>query len=176
AHRRGAVYFLLAAVSQAAGAFPALHARKLQRSALAKRPDADRISAELSQLAPELHAALRDDPRPGDDGRPAVRAKDTIHVQMALAQRAVAAPDGAEARAGSIAGCADGLFEAADQHLHPRQERRSPEMTVLHVIAALDARFGGPGIALAGLAKAQRDAGMQVKVVSTWIEGDSPAA
>src|SRR5207244_3040056 len=70
----------------------------------------------------------------------------------------------------------DGLFEAADQHLHPRQERRSPEMTVLHVIAALDARFGGPGIALAGLAKAQRDAGMQVKVVSTWVEGDSPAA
>ena len=49
-------------------------------------------------------------------------------------------------------------------------------MTVLHVIAALDARFGGPGIALAGLAKAQRDAGMQVKVVSTWVEGDSPAA
>ncbi len=41
-------------------------------------------------------------------------------------------------------------------------------MHILHVIASLDAKFGGPTLALVGLAGAQVQAGLRVSVVTPW--------
>src|SRR5687768_15844040 len=41
------------------------------------------------------------------------------------------------------------------------------DLRILHVISSLDAKAGGPPIALVGLAKAQMAAGMRITVVST---------
>ncbi|MEO6437148.1 MAG: glycosyltransferase, partial [Tepidisphaeraceae bacterium] len=43
---------------------------------------------------------------------------------------------------------------------------------VLHVIPGVDARSGGPAMAMAGLCKAQRDAGLEVTALATWRAGD----
>src|SRR5688572_23118397 len=45
-------------------------------------------------------------------------------------------------------------------------------MRVLHVISNLDARGGGPAVALAGLAAAQVAAGLDVSIVATFRAGD----
>lgn len=45
-------------------------------------------------------------------------------------------------------------------------------MKVLHVLAQLDPRSGGPVIALAGLLKAQIDSGIQANVFTTYLSGD----
>ena len=46
-------------------------------------------------------------------------------------------------------------------------------MRVLHVISSIDLRAGGPAVAMAGLAKAQRGAGLDVAVLATWRKGAS---
>lgn len=48
-------------------------------------------------------------------------------------------------------------------------------MKVLHVITGLDARAGGPAIALRGLGSAQKDAGLDVSIVSVYAEGADSA-
>ncbi|HEX8523537.1 MAG TPA: glycosyltransferase [Tepidisphaeraceae bacterium] len=45
-------------------------------------------------------------------------------------------------------------------------------MKVLHVISSIDARAGGPTAALQGLALAQKKAGLDVRVITTYREGD----
>ncbi len=52
--------------------------------------------------------------------------------------------------------------------------RLSHPVNVLHVISSLTPAYGGPAIALAGLVEAQRRAGLNVTVLSTWREGDDP--
>lgn len=44
-------------------------------------------------------------------------------------------------------------------------------MRVLHVISSIDLRAGGPAVAMAGLAKAQHSAGLDVAVLATWRNG-----
>src|SRR4051812_8995411 len=44
-------------------------------------------------------------------------------------------------------------------------------MRILHVISSIDSRAGGPAIAMAGLAKAQKSAGMDVAALATWRKG-----
>src|SRR5688500_13850702 len=44
-------------------------------------------------------------------------------------------------------------------------------MKILHVISSVDSRAGGPAMAMAGLCKAQRDAGLDVTAVSTFGQG-----
>src|SRR6266496_385313 len=46
-------------------------------------------------------------------------------------------------------------------------------MRILHVISSIDSRGGGPAVALLGLAKAQRGAGLDVAVLATWRKGAS---
>jgi glycosyltransferase involved in cell wall biosynthesis len=46
-------------------------------------------------------------------------------------------------------------------------------MRVLHAISGIDPRNGGPTNALIGLAAAQRRAGLDVRVISTWQETDA---
>ncbi len=46
-------------------------------------------------------------------------------------------------------------------------------MKVLHVIASVDSRAGGPAIAMAGLCKAQRAAGVDVSVLATMRAGSA---
>ncbi len=45
----------------------------------------------------------------------------------------------------------------------------TPPLRVVHVIAGIDQRLGGPSIALRGLAAAQVRAGLAVSAVSTWV-------
>jgi glycosyltransferase involved in cell wall biosynthesis len=45
-------------------------------------------------------------------------------------------------------------------------------MRVLHVISSVDARGGGPAMAMAGLCGAQRAAGLEVTALSTWRRGE----
>src|SRR5690242_19768852 len=45
-------------------------------------------------------------------------------------------------------------------------------MRILHVISQIDAKGGGPAVALLGLAIAQREAGLDVAVVSTFRDGE----
>jgi glycosyltransferase involved in cell wall biosynthesis len=47
-------------------------------------------------------------------------------------------------------------------------------MRVLHVISSIDPRAGGPSSALVGLTEAQRRAGLEVSVVSTYTADESP--
>ena len=44
-------------------------------------------------------------------------------------------------------------------------------MRVLHVISSVDSRAGGPAVAMSGLCKAQRGAGLDVSVLATWKQG-----
>ncbi|HVT91017.1 MAG TPA: glycosyltransferase [Tepidisphaeraceae bacterium] len=46
-------------------------------------------------------------------------------------------------------------------------------MRVLHIISGIDPRGGGPAVALAGLAQAQKAAGLDVSVVSGWCAGEN---
>jgi glycosyltransferase involved in cell wall biosynthesis len=46
-------------------------------------------------------------------------------------------------------------------------------MRILHAISGIDPRNGGPTTALIGLAAAQRRAGLEVRVISTWRERDA---
>ncbi|HWE01562.1 MAG TPA: glycosyltransferase [Tepidisphaeraceae bacterium] len=48
-------------------------------------------------------------------------------------------------------------------------------MNILHVIAGLDARTGGPATALVGLATAQSQAGLRVAVIAGSRRGDDPS-
>jgi glycosyltransferase involved in cell wall biosynthesis len=48
-------------------------------------------------------------------------------------------------------------------------------MNILHVIAALDARTGGPATALVGLAMAQSQIGLNVSVIAGRLEGEDPS-
>jgi len=41
---------------------------------------------------------------------------------------------------------------------------------VLHVISGIDARLGGPAVALAGMSVAQKQAGLDVGVAYTWVD------
>jgi glycosyltransferase involved in cell wall biosynthesis len=43
---------------------------------------------------------------------------------------------------------------------------------VLHVIPGVDARSGGPAMAMAGLCRAQREAGLEVTALATWRAGE----
>lgn len=49
-------------------------------------------------------------------------------------------------------------------------------MRILHVIPSLDPSAGGPTTALIGMASAQARAGLDVSVLTTWREGQSPVA
>jgi len=49
-------------------------------------------------------------------------------------------------------------------------------MRIFHVIPSLDASAGGPTTALIGMASAQARAGLDVSVLTTWREGQSPLA
>jgi glycosyltransferase involved in cell wall biosynthesis len=49
-------------------------------------------------------------------------------------------------------------------------------LRICHVISSLDARAGGPAVALAGLASAQQSAGMQISIIATPREGESDDA
>src|SRR5205823_5957806 len=44
-------------------------------------------------------------------------------------------------------------------------------MIIVHVISGLDSRAGGPPVAVAGLAKAQRLAGLEVAIIAGCREG-----
>ena len=46
-------------------------------------------------------------------------------------------------------------------------------MRILHVISGMDSRGGGPAIAMAGLAKAQRAAGLEIAALATWTKGSN---
>src|SRR5438270_253900 len=46
-------------------------------------------------------------------------------------------------------------------------------MRILHVISSMDSRGGGPAIAMAGLAKAQHAAGLEIAALATWIKGST---
>src|SRR6516164_1935449 len=45
-------------------------------------------------------------------------------------------------------------------------------MKVLHVISSIDPRSGGPAEALRGLVKAQCRAGLDVRILATWVHDD----
>ena len=49
-------------------------------------------------------------------------------------------------------------------------------MRVLHIISSLDARSGGPAVALAGFARAQRAAGLDVDVLTTFTAAEDATA
>ena len=49
-------------------------------------------------------------------------------------------------------------------------------MRVLHVIPSLDPSAGGPTTALIGMASAQARAGLDISVLTTWRDGQSPVA
>ncbi|HEX5243416.1 MAG TPA: glycosyltransferase, partial [Tepidisphaeraceae bacterium] len=49
-------------------------------------------------------------------------------------------------------------------------------MLIFHVIPSLDASAGGPTTALIGMASAQARAGLDVSVLTTWRQGQSPDA
>jgi glycosyltransferase involved in cell wall biosynthesis len=49
-------------------------------------------------------------------------------------------------------------------------------MRILHIVSAIDPLRGGPIIALLGLVQAQKVAGLDVAVASTFLRGESPAA
>src|SRR5213596_1851278 len=49
-------------------------------------------------------------------------------------------------------------------------------LRILHVVSAIDPRAGGPAVAVAGLAAAQKRLGIDVSIVTTWIEAESDAA
>jgi glycosyltransferase involved in cell wall biosynthesis len=51
---------------------------------------------------------------------------------------------------------------------------KETHLRVLHTIATLDLRAGGPSVALAGLAVAQAQAGIEVSIVTSWRNGDEP--
>src|SRR5690242_4749234 len=44
-------------------------------------------------------------------------------------------------------------------------------MRIVHMISGVDSRAGGPAMAMAGMCKAQRDAGLDVSVVATFRDG-----